>query len=528
MANVAQYQFKEIEGSYSKNVDEKHQKKLGQFFTPPHIANFMTQWLLEREETELDLLDPAAGLGIFERIIHERSQKNIKFDLWEIDEQIGIQLQRILNTNGIDYELWIEDFLFSEWNKKYDCIVSNPPYFKHHFIPDKERIVEIFKHKTDFEFSIQTNIYCWFLLKCLNQLKSGGRLAFIIPSEFFNANYGVAIKKYLIKSDINFHLVNIDYKMNVFNKALTTSLILLAEKNKKPSKLVSFYNAKSDENINLNFFKNELKKVRNKASLDPNTKWKNYFIADKTSNYNNLVPISTFGTFSRGIATGANNYFTVSNKEIEKFQLPNNCLIPCISKANQVNNIVFNKYDYKNLKSSNARVHLFKASANPTDQGVKEYLQIGLENNIHKRYLTRNRSPWYALEKREISNIWVTVFNRSGIKLVWNKTNCLTLTCFHNFFPTMMGKRYEKLIFLYLFTDLAKEMLEKEKREYGNGLNKFEPNDINKTKIIDLTIINSNHETRLLELQEELFNSKNFDEEEIKSESNKLFRSYLT
>lgn len=528
MASMPQYNFQEIEGSYSKKVNEKYQKELGQFFTPPHIANFMIQWLFERKQSELNILDPAAGLGIFERIIHKKFQKKIRFDLWEIDGQISSQLNEILNTEGIDYDLRQEDFLLSGWDKKYDGIISNPPYFKHHYISNKEKIATTFKQKTGFEFSIQTNVYCWFLIKCLNQLKSEGRLAFIIPSEFLNANYGEAIKEYLMICDVNIHLISIDYTINVFNSALTTSLILLAEKDESHNNSISFYNAKNDENINLAFLNTGPKKVRDKTKLDPLIKWKNYFKSDKTYNYKNLVPISTFGNFSRGIATGANSFFTISNKEIKKYRLPNECIIPCISKANQVSDPVFTEDDYESLEANSARVHLFNASAKPNDDGVKEYLQKGLGEDLHKRYLTRNRDPWYSLEKREVSKIWVTVFNRNGIKLVWNKTSCLTLTCFHNFFPTMMGKQYEKLIFLYLYTDLAKEMLEKEKREYGNGLNKFEPNDISKTKIVDVTMINSDHKDRLLELHQELTHSRDLKNAKIKTEADQIFRSYLT
>lgn len=42
------------------------------------------------------------------------------------------------------------------------------------------------------------------------------------------------------------------------------------------------------------------------------------------------------------------------------------------------------------------------------------------------------------------------------------------------------------LFFTYLLTDLAKEIFADNAREYGNGLQKFEPNDLNTAMMIDL------------------------------------------
>jgi adenine-specific DNA-methyltransferase len=51
-----------------------------------------------------------------------------------------------------------------------------------------------------------------------------------------------------------------------------------------------------------------------------------------------------------------------------------------------------------------------------------------------------------------------------------------------------------------LLTDVAKEIFNDNKREYGNGLNKFEPNDLNNSKIVDLSILTETQKTEILEL----------------------------
>jgi adenine-specific DNA-methyltransferase len=47
------------------------------------------------------------------------------------------------------------------------------------------------------------------------------------------------------------------------------------------------------------------------------------------------------------------------------------------------------------------------------------------------------------------------------------------------------------IFFAYLLTEIAQEIFNEQRREYGNGLKKFEPNDINKSKIIDFNLIDN-------------------------------------
>ena len=56
------------------------------------------------------------------------------------------------------------------------------------------------------------------------------------------------------------------------------------------------------------------------------------------------------------------------------------------------------------------------------------------------------------------------------------------------------------LLFAYLLTDISKEIFNDNRREYGNGLHKFEPNDINKALMVNLDKINKTDEERILNL----------------------------
>ncbi|MCL0028402.1 hypothetical protein M1M88_01670 [Peptococcaceae bacterium] len=81
----------------------------------------------------------------------------------------------------------------------------------------------------------------------------------------------------------------------------------------------------------------------------------------------------------------------------------------------------------------------------------------------------------------------------------------------------------------YLLTDIAKEIFNDEKREYGDGLDKFEPNDLNNAKIVNLDIIDQETESKILELyqayrQKEINNENTVD---IKNKLNEIFYEVL-
>lgn len=519
----------EIENKYSAETDIKYRRSLGQFFTPYKIASFMADWILGNKKNNLTILDPATGLGIFERAIKDKNKsKIINFDLFEIDEKVSSKLEKIISEIGVNATIINSDFLTGSWDKKYDGIIANPPYYKHHLIKNKESIFQKICSKTYFKFSIQTNIYCWFLIKSMSLLSEGGRLAFIVPSEFLNANYGEKIKEYLLDSGIVLHLININFEENVFDNALTTSSIILAEKSINKSTAINFFNVSDVEKLNsLNDFLNDCpRKKINNHDLSAKVKWRNYFNGYKQKDDKNFIPFSQLGKFSRGIATGSNEYFTLTPEEIKQHNISKECLYPCITKANFAKDILFSNKDFDFLVKQNKKTYLFDGEKS-NHETCTNYIKIGENQNIHNKFLTKNRTPWFALEKREVSKIWVSVFGRSGLKFIWNTSDCKNLTCFHSFYPTGYGKKYLDILFIYLNTDFAKNLFDREKREYGNGLEKFEPNDINKSLILNFEIISKNDIETLKKLQVKLLNNIGDERADLIKKADLIFKSYL-
>ena len=482
---------------YTSHVGIEHRKKFAQFFTPTKIADFMAAWVLNNRCNEVDILEPAFGLGAFTKALC-KIRSNIRIDGYDVDKAIYTYAKDIFEKGEVPVSLYNEDYLTASWTTKYDGIICNPPYLKFHDY-DNATLVPLVNNKLGIRLNGFTNIYTLFLLKSVYQLREKGRLAYIIPSEFLNSDYGVEVKRTLLRSGVLRHVIVVDFNQCAFNDALTTACVLLCEKGTNAD-VIHFSNIHNIADLNSSLTTHTTFTL---CELNPEVKWKHYYESSKSSKYDHLVPFSTFAKVTRGIATGANDYFTFKASKIDMYSIPDECLLPCVCHAVDVKDSVFTLDDFESLVRADKAVFLFNGEAKITDTHVKKYLHLGVNSKINKRYLTASRSPWYAIEKRKPSPIWVSVFNRNGLRFIRNKANVYNLTTFHCIYND--GEIDTDVLFAYLLTDVAKEIFLDNSRQYGNGLVKFEPNDLNKGMMFDLRMLRDDEKKIISTISEKLY-----------------------
>ncbi|MDX9791201.1 MAG: Eco57I restriction-modification methylase domain-containing protein [Candidatus Kapabacteria bacterium] len=487
----------EPEKEYAQMVSLEHRKKFAQFFTPFPIAEFMSKWILGNKQLHT-VLDPAFGLGIFARTIR-KTNKDCVIKGFDIDENIFHEAKEIFEDEE-NTTIFLKDYMFNDWENRYDGIICNPPYFKFHDYDNKTTLKEI-EEKLGLKLNGFTNLYTLFLLKSAYQLNENGRAAYIVPSEFLNSDYGKLVKSYLIKNELLRYIIIFDFEENVFDDALTTASILLFANDKEKSE-VEFINIKTfDELTSLqkkiqSYPKNKSEKTIAFSELNPEIKWRAYYQKQNATRFKNLVPFSNYGKVVRGIATGANEYFTFNQYKAKQYDINEKYLLPCITKSVDVIGAFFTKNDFEELKQQDKNVFLFNATEQ--NEALSKYILKGETEAINKKFLTASRNPWYSLEKRPPSPIWVSVFNRNGLRFIRNEANISNLTTFHCIYLNLFSEPKVDLLFAYLLTDISKEIFNDNRREYGNGLHKFEPNDINKALMLDLDKISKTDEEKIL------------------------------
>jgi adenine-specific DNA-methyltransferase len=139
----------------SRNVDQ-----LGQVFTPPDVVDFM----LGLCRNSGRVLEPAAGDGAFFATLRERRA-----------DCVGIELDPRVAPEGAE----VRDFFDYPLSEQFDTIIGNPPYvrFQDIAVDTRKRL------KSGF-FDKRSNLFLFFVEKCIRHLKPGGELVFVVPREF--------------------------------------------------------------------------------------------------------------------------------------------------------------------------------------------------------------------------------------------------------------------------------------------------------------------------------------------------------
>ncbi len=453
-------------------------RELGQVFTPPEVADFMARWIIG--PTCHTVLDPGYGSGNLSKAVTNLSPEvNV----------LGVELDKNLEDLQIPFHNVLHgDYLTIDLASKFDGVICNPPYIKFQF-HDTSKIKSI-ALQAGIELSGFSNLYILFIIKALNELKQGGKAAFIVPYEFFNADYGIQFKKFLITTGWIRKVFIFDSTFRVFKDHSTTSCILLFEKKPSEDGLIEFYNPVVISDLCLisqEKFSGKSGRFYRLSTLRPEIKWREYYEFNNQIKIQNPSIFIQYAKAMRGIATGSNDYFVFNHKKAEEYGIPSSCLLPCITKSVHINIPIFTNENFDDLFKNNQNVFLLNAENNLSHPNILRYIRFGEELGVHKLYLTSKRNPWFKLENRPSADMWLSVFNRDKVKFVINESKALNLTTFHSIY--IKRNSLKPIISAYLLTKLAVDLIIYNRRDYGDGLIKFEPNDLNKSIVVNFESI---------------------------------------
>lgn len=141
----------------------------GQVFTPPSVVERM----IALRARHGSVLDPACGDGAF-------SSRIPGCVAIEIDPRVA------------PHEALVMDFFAYPEHEKFDTIIGNPPYVRFQDIADSTRaLLDVTR------FDGRSNLYLFFIEKCLRHLKPGGELIFVTPRDFLKATSSAGLNKLL-------------------------------------------------------------------------------------------------------------------------------------------------------------------------------------------------------------------------------------------------------------------------------------------------------------------------------------------
>lgn len=491
-----------LEAEFAARAPMERRKRLGQFFTPEPIARAMVAWCWGRETRSL--LDPAVGPGIFPACAldlpaRERPHRIAGYDI--DPNAMSMARDRLNRGTSCELDLRLADFLTAPLSERFDAIVCNPPYIRHHDASVPAEVYTELEGRFGVRLSRATNVYALFLLRIASLLSERGRAAVITPAEFLNADFGVAVKQALLASGLLRGFVIFDHASSVFEGILTTAAITLLDARAAGSRTVRRVHVDSVEELD-----GVLRSVgaddeqtdsliipASREALDPKDKWANTEDVQEVASSSSmpLRPFSDFAVCSRGIATGANDFFTLTRREAAQWELPDSALKPCVTKAAQVRESCWTDACMSALIKADKKALLFDGVAFGEHPAVQRYIAHGETRGLHLRYLTRHRNPWYAVERRPPADIWVATFGRGRLRFVLNNSGALSLTAFHAIYLRPPFRPFAKHLLAFLQSDAGLAACRRQHRVYGDGLLKFEPRDVERLLVPDFEALSA-------------------------------------
>ncbi|MFX0015009.1 MAG: class I SAM-dependent DNA methyltransferase [Promethearchaeota archaeon] len=535
---------------FLKVLNQRFRRKLGQFWTPKHIAEFMVT--LSLENNPRNILDPCTGPGTFIQALQSISEdfqgkitgielhpllyEICKVNLYNSQFKLELKQGDFLTTaennfeNSIHDELAIssaeglDSFLKTKSNG-FDCIICNPPYSRHHMLSSriKDRIGNEIEQNFGGKFNRISSLFMYFILKSLKLLIKDGRMVFITPTIIFesrNSDYLKMILKerYRVPYIIVFH-----HSLDIFPGVDTAACIFVIE-GRKPredeiTKLLVVKKWTSKEKI-FNYLKIESNEVfkwsdgelhsKRQIDIDPERNWTN---PDAFTNYEineKLVELSKFFKVMRGIATGNNSFFTFTTKELASYKIKDEFVVPTLTRTRYVQKYCFSKEDFNNLSEQEKKMWLLNIQEDISDihdQNLSDYLELGLSQNVHNGNLVKTRKHWYKTEKRDIPYFIYTYLSRGNPRFILNEAQIRPLNTFLMIYPKKnrkLSKEFLILFWVILNSNITFDSLRNVGRCYGGNTLKIEPREMLKTLILNPFKITTKSKKSLLALSQEL------------------------
>lgn len=176
-------------------------KNLGQVFTPQFIVAEMMGLIRNKG----NVLEPSCGQGAFSK---------------NIPNCVAIELDSAICP---DYAINMDFFDYSVDNK-FDTIIGNPPYVRF------QDILGSTKSKLNKSiFDERTNLYLFFIYKCVLHLKEHGELIFIVPRDFLKATSAIKLNNFLYSNGTITNIIDLG-DGNIFENACPNCVIFRYEK----------------------------------------------------------------------------------------------------------------------------------------------------------------------------------------------------------------------------------------------------------------------------------------------------------
>lgn len=478
-----------------KHFDEQKTKlernRMGQFATPPALAcDILTYAHTLLPNQQIRFLEPAIGTGAFYAALMGSFYGYVEHALgFEIDPQLFETTSDLWRGSSLEIEQMDFTAAIPPSNGHFNLLVSNPPYVRHHHLTKttKARLVNLVKERLGYKMSALAGLHAYFLLLSHEWLAKDGIAGWLIPGEFMSVNYGREMRRYLTEQVTLLHIHQFSDEERQFSDALVSSAIVWYKKAPPPPN----HKVRFSKRGKLSDPKKQIvKSVEELRSLD---KWTWHLGGVVRKITHSTIRLSDLFVIKRGLATGNNSFFILSEESVRRLDLPTQFLRPILpsSRYLETNVVTAGKDGFPILEKP-----LYHLVCDLSEEEIRRnypslwrYLEVGKARGIHERYLCRNRTLWYSQEKREAALFLCTYMGRktahkgNPFRFILNESNAVAANSYLMLYPrseireALKDANIRRSV-LESLNVVRPNILTDEGRRYGGGLFKLEPREL--------------------------------------------------
>lgn len=472
----AEVSRQEAQTKYDAAHTRQERNREGQFATPIELAQQIASYSLSLcAYTPKTALEPAAGFGSFVSALHTELP-NVKITAVEKDQEIADRATDI--WRGIaDYEH--ADFL--DWanrcESRFDLLVSNPPYVRHHHLSPEQKLKYsgVVQQAASIKLSGLTGLHAYFILVGTTLLKPNGIASWLVPGELFSVSYGRPLLEWMCRNVTVERLHFFEESNLQFSDALVSSCVItLRNAPARPTDMALI--TRGDYAHPSQSFRAPIATLRNEQ------KWQ-HLQPDALQNHDGTTRLGDVMSAHRGIATGSNKWFIRPIDEWDELGVPRRFLLPILPPPRRMKaNEVESSSDGWPVNAENLAM-LAVGTAIPDDEesrGVRQLL-ASCPENVRNSYIASHRQPWWSIPAQKPAPIVCTYMSRSSaapFRFVRNKSHAQIGNSWIGLYPRIPMSESKIDQICATLNAISGDELSTAGREYGGGLRKLEPKEM--------------------------------------------------
>ena len=477
-------------------------KARGAFFTPDGITRHLAEWAI-RSSDDL-VLEPSTGDAAFLAAavlrLRELGQEHPVLHGVEIHAPSAAAAKAAVRDVGGRAQITISDFFLVDSDPRYDAVIGNPPFIRYQEWTGEQRDRARFAAlQQGVALSGLSSSWAAFVAHSGGFLKSGGRLALVLPAELLSVNYAAPIRRFLLERFARVELVVFDEQ--VFPDAEADTVLVKAEgwgqTPRGSAVLRQTQNAMSLRS---------LAQGSTWAPVDLSDRWSPRALNDLTvgamaslRNAEAFVPLAAYGDTSLGAVTGANRFFALSPTRVTDLGIPRRDLVRISPPGSaHLRGLELSSTALDQLGSEGQSTWLLSPSQEPA-QATLNYITSGSTTGIDLAYKCRVRKPWWRVPLLAAPDLFLTYMNADTARLTTNRAGARHLNSVHGVYLNGPVREVANDVLpvasLNTMTVLSAELVG---RSYGGGVLKLEPKEADKWWMPSLAVLENNRK----ELQE--------------------------